>query len=144
MSNTNTYLSPEEIYAYTVRGNTANTMADRSLAQLGYMKSMLENNYAQDKNRVSTAWDQNWNNQQGGFAHKGLFNSGIYSGAGTQWAQQKQNALADQQRAYQNNMGNYTQQELNTEAVRNSTLNQIAAEQQASQATKADQIRSVQ
>lgn len=144
MSNTNTYQSPEEIYAYQIRRNTANTMADRSLAQLGYMKSMLENNYAQDKNRVTTAWDQNWNNQQGGFGKRGIFNSGIYTGAGTTWAQQKQNALDDQKRAYLGNMGNYTQQELNTEAVRNSSLDQIQAEQLARQGMMASQIRGVQ
>lgn len=139
-----TFLGPEELAAYNTRRNVANTSADRSLAYLAYQRQMAEQNYGQDRNRVQTAWNQNWFNQQGGFGRRGIFNSGIYKGAGTNWAQQRDNALSDQERAYQQALGGLSQQELNVEAIRNATVGGVDAEQQARQALKAAEIRGVQ
>lgn len=136
-----TFLGPEELAAYNSRRNMANTAANRSLAYLAYQRQVAEQNYGQDRNRVQTAWNQNWYNQQGGFGRRGLFNSGIYKGAGTNWQQQMDNALADQRRAYDQGMGDLSQQELNVEATRNSALLGVDAEQQARQALMAARIR---
>lgn len=141
MSNTSTYLSPEEIAAFQNRRNYANTAADRSVAYLRYQKQVADNNYANNRNRIDTSWNQNWYNQQGGFGRRGIFNSGIYTGAGTNWRQQRDNAMQDYARQYQNQLGDYAQQESNVEAIRNSTLAGVDNEQQASQAMKAALIR---
>jgi len=139
-----TFLSPEELAAYNTRRNVANTAANRSLAYLTYQRQQAEQNYGQERNRVQTAWNQNWYNQQGGFGRRGLFNSGIFRGAGTNWQQQSDNALADQRRAYDQLLGGLGQQELNVEATRNSALSGVDAEQQARQALMAARIRGAQ
>jgi hypothetical protein len=143
MSTVNSYLSPEEIAAYQNRRDQQNTAFKRAMANLVYQRSNAETNYGVNQNRVNTGWNQNWNNQQGGFARRGVFNSGIYTGAGTNWQMNKDNALADMGRQYAQQQGGFEQLQGNLEAVQNSTIGQIEREQQANQAMKAARIQGV-
>ena len=144
MSDSSSYMTPEEINAYAVRRFGINDTADRSLAQLTYQRSMDRNQYGADQSKLNRMWDQSYNGMHGGFAKRNLFNSGVYKQAGTDYGINRSNALSDFTRQYTARQGGYDIQQGNIDASRTNSNNQIEAEKQASQAARAAQIRGAQ
>ena len=144
MSNTSNYLTPEEINAYQVRRQQADTAFGRQLANLNYQRSVAGQDYGIGKTRIATSWDKAFRQLPAAFVRRGVLRSGIYNQGFGDYLTGRENATQDWALQNQRRMAALQNQQDDFEAIRNMTLQQIEAEQAARQAGLAAAIRGIQ
>lgn len=144
MSNTSNYLTPEEINAYQVRRQQADTAFGRQRANLDYQRALAGQDYGLGQTRIARSWDQAFRRLPGSFARRGITRSGIYNQGFGDYLTNRENATADWDLQNQRRMAGFQNQQQDLELIRNMTLQQIEAEQAARQAALAAQLRGIQ
>jgi len=144
MSNTTNYLTPEEINAYQVRRQQADTAFGRQRANLDYQRSIAAQDYGLGKTRLTRSWDQAFRKLPASFARRGVLRSGIYRQGFGDYQTGRENAASDWEMQNQRRMDAFQNQQNDLELIRNMTLQQIEAEQAARQAGLAAAIRGMQ
>lgn len=141
MTNTSNFLSPQEITAYGARRLAANTGYSTSKSVNNYQRSLDINKFGTDQTALNRSWDRAYNNLSGGYAKRGILNSGIYANAGTDYGIDRSSALSNFARDYQGRQQGFDLNDRNLTNVHDSTMNSINADQAASQAERAATIR---
>lgn len=135
-------LSPAETAAYNARRVQARGTYRAGLAQNSYQRRIGNAGYQQQRLGLTSQWNQTRNLLPGGYAQRGLLNSGIYQGGLQQYGQQRIGAFQGAEQTHFGQLGQLSQGRLDLRSTLNSSLNTIEAEQQARRATIAAGIRS--
>ncbi len=137
------YLSPWEIAAYQTRQDQASTAYQNSLASNTYQRSMLGIANQRNRDRMGQQWTQYRNQLPGGYARRGLLNSGIYKQALTDYANNRQRSFDDLDFSYTTQLGQYDLDKQNFTNTYNAGLTGIEAERAARRAQLASELRGI-
>lgn len=144
MSNVTNYLSPEEINAYQTRVNMADLAAQRGLSKLGARRSEATSDFNTNRIRLGTQWDNYQRSLPSAFARRNVLRSGIMGRAVNEYGLNRANAFGDLEKAYNRQMGGYTENQGDMELILNMTRQQVEADRAARQQALAAQIQAVQ
>lgn len=144
MSNVTNYLSPEEINAYQIRRQQANTAYGRTRSNVDYLRSIAGQDYGTGKSRMTRTWDQAFSALPANYARRNVLRSGIFNRGFGDYQTGRENAFSDYALKNQRQMDQYQRQADDLELIRNLTLGQIDAEEAARRANLASQLRSIQ
>lgn len=141
MSNVTNYMSPEELNAYAVRRQQANTLYSRQRSNLDYQRGNSEQDRGIGNARIGYSWDQAFKKLPGAFARRGILRSGLYNKGYSDYNYNRENADFDFNRQANRRMEGYQNQQDDYEAGRTMGLTQIDSEQNARQAALSAEIQ---
>ena len=141
MSNTSNYMSPEEINAYQVRRQQADTAFGRGRANLDYQRGIQGQDYGIGNTRIARSWDQAFRQLPSSFARRGILRSGIYDQGFGDYKTNRENATFDWDLQNNRRMSGFQNQQDDLEAVRIMQNQQINAEENARRASLAATLR---
>ena len=140
MSNTSNYMTPEEINAYQVRRQQADTAFGRQRANLDYQRGIAGQDYGIGQTRIARSWDKAFQQLPAAFARRGGMRSGIYNQGFKDYLTGRENAESDWNLQNRRRMDAFQNQQDDLELIRNMALQQIESEQSARQAALAAEI----
>lgn len=106
-----TYIDPAEQLAWDNQRRAARNTYQGSLVNLDFQRGAAQQNQGLDFNKLTTQFDQMRNNLPGGFAKRGLLNSGIYGDKLQQYGTARSSAFSDLASKYQQMLGGLGQQQ---------------------------------
>lgn len=122
----------------------ANDLYGNSLANLEFQRGNALANQSLDTQNLTTQWDRTRERLPGGYAHRGLLNSGIYGQGLQNYATDRLSAFRNLQSKYQQQLGSYDLQKQQAVNQHASTFAGIDTTEQAARADLAAQLRGLQ
>lgn len=137
------YLSPWEIAAYQSRTDQTGTNYQNFLAQDAYKRAQLGIYDQRNRDRLGQQFDQARNKLPGGFARRGLMNSGIYKQALENYGTARSQAFGDLDLNYTSQLGGFDVEKQGQTGTYNTSLAGIEAEKAARRSQLATELRNV-
>lgn len=134
-------LGPTDLLAYANNRRTATSQYGQGQAQLQYQRALGQQNYGNSQYDLGRQYDQQREQLPGGFAHRGLLNSGIYGAALQNYGTNRVNAFNRLGQGYASQQGQYDAQGRNLEQNYQDALANIASQEQAQRDSIAAQLK---
>lgn len=134
-------IDPFQLVQYNNAGNSLRTQYGNSSARNTYGQAMLGIQHQRAQDKLGQQFFDYRQQLPGGFAGRGLLQSGLYKHALEQYSQRKLQGQQDLNLDYQSQLGGLQVDQLGTENTLNSGLSSIEAEKQARRAQLAAQLR---
>jgi len=136
-------MSPEEIAAYESRRAALRGQYAASQAQNTYNQGLARIGYTTGSRDLTRQFDQMRQRLPGGYAKRGLLNSGIYKQGLENYGVERANSFGDLQQRLQSALGQFTIDQQSSSANYGTGLAQIATEEAARRAALAAQLKAV-
>jgi hypothetical protein len=134
-------ISPGEVMNYNNRSNAARQNLLNSKATSQYQKALQSIQYGQSRRNFERQANRTRNSIPTPFISRGLFNSGLYRNALSQYAQERAAGLGDMQTQFQLGQQGFTFADRQAEDAFAMQMAQIEAERYARQAQLAAMLR---
>ena len=140
---TNPELDPTEVAYYDSLASRLNSTFDQSMAanQLQQTQLSTENDIRMED--LTRRFEQVRDKLPGGFAKRGILNSGIYNNALTEYGTDRSNAFSDMSRQFNNQMAGLQQQAAQLGQTKQTGLGDVEVQRAARRNAKAAILRAV-
>lgn len=137
------FMRPEDVNLFNTRKSNLRAEYGRQSARNVFDQGQARLDFGLAQRNLTNDWDAFRNKLPGQFAGRGLMNSGVYTNALQEYAQNRQLGFEGLGRQFDKQMGGYAQQALDLESRLQQGLNMVEAERQARRAELAAQLRSI-
>lgn len=134
-------LNPEDFNWFRTERRRVNNNYALGASQNQYAQETAANAYGRDRGSLVQKYAQMREGLPGGYANRGLLNSGVWQKAQTDFATQQDQALTDQQGAYQDQLGGLKLGMGQLETSRTNGLNDLTDQETARRAQIAAMLR---
>ena len=142
MASDTTGLSPEDINYFDTARRRLGLNYQQGSAQNAYQQGVLGQQQASGLDALNNRYNQLRNQLPGGYAQRGLLNSGIYQQGLQQYAQNRQTDLNNVQQQYQQQLGGLQLGQQQLDQQNTGGLGDIEAQQAARRQAIAAALRS--
>lgn len=136
-------LSPVDLAAYDQQRQAASSTYGSGLAQLQYQRGVAGQNYGNTQYNLAHQYSLQRAALPGGYARRGLLNSGIYGNALSEADQSQSRALSQASLGYQQQLGGYGINEQNLGSTYTNALANIGAAESARRQELAAQLQGI-
>lgn len=134
-------LDPETLADLSSARRNAGLQYGQSQATTQYQRALAQMQYESALGNVTRKWDATREQLPGGFARRGLLNSGIYGSALQKYGTERQAETNQLSQGYQQQLAGYDLQNRQSEQTYQNALANIADAEQAKRVALAQQLR---